>query len=47
VFLRDANVLAAAPTKNFEARWGDATLLIANARPGLVARSRELGVSIV
>jgi hypothetical protein len=41
------DMLAAAPTKDFDAHWGDPTLFIANAWPGLVARSRELGVSIV
>jgi glyoxylase-like metal-dependent hydrolase (beta-lactamase superfamily II) len=41
------DMLAAAPTKEFDAQWGDPALFIANAWPGLVARSRELGVSIV
>ena len=41
------DMIAAAPTKEFDARWGDPRLFIANAWPGLVARSRELGVSIV
>jgi glyoxylase-like metal-dependent hydrolase (beta-lactamase superfamily II) len=41
------DMIAAAPLKDLEARWGDASLIIANAWPGLVARSRELGVSIV
>jgi hypothetical protein len=41
------DMIAAAPTKEFDARWGDPQLFIANAWPGLVARSRELGVSIV
>ena len=31
----------------FDARWGDPTLFVANAWPGLVQRARELGVSIV
>jgi cyclase len=41
------DMLDAAPTKEYDARWGDPTLFISNAWPGLVARSRELGVSIV
>jgi glyoxylase-like metal-dependent hydrolase (beta-lactamase superfamily II) len=41
------DMLAAAPTREFDAHWGDPTLFIANAWPGLVARSRELGVPIV
>jgi cyclase len=41
------DMLAAAPTREFDAQWGDPTLFVSNAWPGLVARSRELGVSIV
>jgi glyoxylase-like metal-dependent hydrolase (beta-lactamase superfamily II) len=41
------DMIAAAPTREFDTRWGDPKLFIANAWPGLVARSRELGVSIV
>jgi glyoxylase-like metal-dependent hydrolase (beta-lactamase superfamily II) len=41
------DMLAAAPTRDFDARWGDPTLFVANAWPGLVQRARELGVSIV
>lgn len=41
------DMLAAAPTRDFDAKWGDATLFISNAWPGLVQRARELGVSIV
>jgi glyoxylase-like metal-dependent hydrolase (beta-lactamase superfamily II) len=41
------DMLAAAPTREFDARWGDPTLFVANAWPGLVQRARELGVSIV
>ena len=41
------DMIAAAPTRDFDAQWGDPKLFIANAWPGLVARSRELGVSIV
>ena len=41
------DMVDAAPTKDFDARWGDATLFVRNAWPGLVARARELGVSIV
>ena len=42
-----ADMIAAAPLKDLEASWGDPSLFIANAWPGLVARARELGVSIV
>ena len=42
-----ADMLAAAPTREFDAHWGDPALFIANAWPGLVARARELGVNIV
>jgi cyclase len=41
------DMIAARPTREFDARWGDPSLFIANAWPGLVHRSRELGVSIV
>jgi len=41
------DMLAAGPTREFDAQWGDPTLFVSNAWPGLVARSRELGVSIV
>ena len=41
------DMLAAAPTREFDAKWGDPALFIANAWPGLVARARELGVNIV
>jgi cyclase len=41
------DMIAAAPTRDFDEHWGDPKLFIANAWPGLVARSRELGVSIV
>jgi len=41
------DMLAAAPTREFDGRWGDPTLFISNAWPGLVARALELGVSIV
>jgi cyclase len=40
-------MVAAAPAQDFTAQWGDATLFVANAWPGLVQRARELGVSIV
>ena len=42
-----SDMLAAAPTREFDARWGDPTLFISNAWPGMVARARELGVNIV
>jgi glyoxylase-like metal-dependent hydrolase (beta-lactamase superfamily II) len=35
------------PAQDYEAAWGDPTLFIRNAWPGLVHRARELGVSIV
>jgi cyclase len=41
------DMLAATPTREFDAKWGDPALFIANAWPGLVARARELGVNIV
>ena len=41
------DMLAAAPTRDYDTRWGDPTLFVANAWPGLVQRARELGVSIV
>ena len=41
------DMLAAAPSREFDARWGDPTLFIANAWEGLVPRARELGVNIV
>jgi cyclase len=41
------DMIDAAPTKEFDAHWGDPTLFVANAWPGLVQRARELGVSIV
>lgn len=37
------DMLAAAPTKEFDARWGDPTLFITNAYPGLWGHVRELG----
>jgi glyoxylase-like metal-dependent hydrolase (beta-lactamase superfamily II) len=42
-----SDMLAAAPAREFDAQWGDPTLFIANAWPGMVARARELGVNIV
>ncbi len=40
-------MIAAAPAKEFETEWGDATLLINNSYPGMAHRAGELGVSIV
>jgi glyoxylase-like metal-dependent hydrolase (beta-lactamase superfamily II) len=37
------DMLAAAPTKEFDARWGDPRLFIANAYPGLWGHVREIG----
>jgi glyoxylase-like metal-dependent hydrolase (beta-lactamase superfamily II) len=41
------DMIKAAPTREFDAKWGDPTLFIANSWQGLVQRARELGVSIV
>jgi cyclase len=41
------DMLAAAPTRDYDAKWGDPTLFISNAFPGLTQRARDLGVSIV
>jgi cyclase len=40
-------MIAAKPTAEFEAEWGDPELFIRNAYPGMAHRARELGVSIV
>ncbi len=42
-----SDMLAAKPTREFDAHWGDPTLFISNAFPGLTQRARELGVNIV
>ena len=41
------DMIGAAPTREYDAQWGDPNLFVANAWPGLVQRARELGVSIV
>jgi glyoxylase-like metal-dependent hydrolase (beta-lactamase superfamily II) len=41
------DMLAAVPSHEFDSQWGDPTLFIANAFPGLTQRARELGVNIV
>jgi len=41
------DMIDAAPTRDYDAKWGDPKLFIAQAWPGLVQRARELGVSIV
>lgn len=41
------DMLDAKPTRDFDAKWGDPTLFVSNAWPGLVERARELGVHIV
>jgi glyoxylase-like metal-dependent hydrolase (beta-lactamase superfamily II) len=41
------DMLDAAATRQFDAQWGDPSLFVANAYPGLVARTPELGVHIV
>jgi cyclase len=40
-------MIDARPAQEFEAQWGDATLLIRNSYPGMAHRARELGVAIV
>jgi glyoxylase-like metal-dependent hydrolase (beta-lactamase superfamily II) len=40
-------MIAARPAQEFEAAWGDPSLLIRNCYPGLANRARELGVAIV
>jgi cyclase len=37
------NMVAAAPTKEFDAKWGDPTLFVTSAYPGLWGHARELG----
>ena len=37
------DMLAAAPTKEFDARWGNPELFITNAYPGLWHHVREIG----
>jgi cyclase len=41
------DMIDAMPAKDFTAAWGDPSLFIANAWPGMVHRARELGVAIV
>jgi len=41
------DMIDAKPTADYDAKWGDPQRFIANVWPGLVARARELGVSIV
>jgi cyclase len=41
------DMLAAAPTREFDAQWGDPRLFVANAYPGLVWHAAELGMHIV
>lgn len=40
-------MLAAGATREFDADWGDPTLFVSNAYPGLVAHAYELGAKIV
>jgi len=40
-------MIDARPAQEFDAEWGDPTLLIRNSYPGMAHRARELGVSIV
>lgn len=40
-------MIAQRPAAEFEAEWGDPSLFIRNAYPGMAHRARELGVSIV
>jgi len=41
------DMLAAAPTKEFDVSWGDPTLFITSAYPGLWGHVRELGAGII
>jgi len=41
------DMIQAAPTHDYDITWGDPQLFIRTVWPGLVARARELGVSIV
>ena len=41
--IRLAYQLAAAPTKEFDAKWGNPELFITNAYPGLWGHVREVG----
>jgi glyoxylase-like metal-dependent hydrolase (beta-lactamase superfamily II) len=41
------DMIAAAPAKDFEAKWGEPSTFIANVWPGLALRAGELGVNIV
>jgi hypothetical protein len=41
------DMLAAAATSEYDAKWGDPGLFVANVYPGIAERARELGVSIV
>ena len=41
------DMIDAAPTRDYDTKWGDPKLFISQAWPGLVQRARELGVSIV
>ncbi len=41
------DMLAAAPTREFDGKWGDPRLFVANAYPGLVWHAAELGEHIV
>jgi glyoxylase-like metal-dependent hydrolase (beta-lactamase superfamily II) len=41
------DMIDAAPTRDFDAQWGDPKLFIANVWQGLIRRTGELGVSIV
>lgn len=40
-------MIDAAPTRDFDGKWGDPKLFIANTWQGLFRRTGELGVSIV
>ena len=37
------DMLAATPTQEFDAKWGDPTLFIKSAYPGMWGHARELG----
>jgi hypothetical protein len=42
-----SDIIAAAPTQEFDAQFGDPALFLKNMYPGLWAHARELGVGIV
>jgi hypothetical protein len=41
------DIIAQNPSREFDAKWGDPKLLIANAYPGMIGHVRELGGGIL